>query len=87
MDMDRAKAFEKYQSLAMPYAQKLQLMDRFMDNYKSLKSFLSEAKTSKLNQKVDHLLEKVADKSDVLMHGYDKYRSFMDFLKNNKNKS
>lgn len=87
MDMDRAKAFEKYQSLAMSYAQKLQLMDRFMDNYKSLKSFLSEAKTSKLNQKVDYLLEKVADKSDVLMHGYDKYRAFMDFLKNNKNKS
>lgn len=84
---DIAEAFEKYRALAKPHVQKLHLMDRFTDNVKSLQSFISEAKTSKLNQKVDHLIDGIASKSDTLMQGYEKYRAFMDSLKNKKNKS
>lgn len=83
---ESVEAFEKYRALAKPHVQKLHLMDRFTDNFKSVQSFIREAKTSKLNQTVDHLLDGIASKSDTIMHGYEKYQAFMDWVKPKKPK-
>ena len=79
--------FEKYQSLAKEYAQKVHLSNMLVNHIKSLQALLSGAKTTRPDQQLNKLLEKLSSKSTVIQHGIDKYQEIMKLLNIKKKKS
>ncbi|MBQ8036706.1 MAG: hypothetical protein IJ268_06910 [Proteobacteria bacterium] len=79
--------FEKYQSLAKEYAQKVHLSNMLVNHIKSLQALLSGAKTTRPDLQLNKLLEKLSSKSTVIQHGIDKYQEIMKLLNIKKKKS